>query len=187
MKQKLLFLLSGLLLATSVSAQEKYGKTLNAGIGATYYGYVGAPSPVIMVDFEIDLVKNITLAPFIGAFAYSRHYDYYYGPGNKYGHPYYATATYRQTVIPFGVKGTYYFDELLKANKDWDFYAAMSLGFAFRSTHWDDDYYSDYYDTKGSGVYANLHVGAEYHINKKIGVYADASLGMLLVGVSVHP
>lgn len=190
-KKLLFFLLPFCLFSGGLSAQEKYGKTLNLGVGATYYGYVGRPSPVIMLNYEIDLVKNVTLAPFIGFFTYTGYYNYWYGPGNpKKNYPYYYYGydryKYTQTVIPFGVKGTYYFDDLLNANKKWDFYAALSLGFAIRSTRYEDGYYKDDNYVKRSNVYADLHIGTEYHINETLGVYADASIGMLTVGLSVH-
>lgn len=194
MKKRLLpFLLFTLLTIQTVHAQEKYGKAFNIGIGAAYYGYVGYATPVIMLNYEIDVAKNFTLAPFLGYFSYGRDYYWYRpGPGPK-PHPkppydpyYYGRYHYRQTVVPFGVKGTYYFDELLKANKKWDFYASASLGFAIRSTHWEDGYYEGYDDYRRSSVYADLHIGTEYHLNNTFGLFADASLGMLLLGLSVH-
>lgn len=189
-----LVLLSILTTVGTLSAQEKYGKAFNLGVGATYYGYVGYAAPVIMLNYEIDVAKNFTLAPFLGVFSYGRDY-YWYGPGpGPKPHPkppyppdaYYYRYHYRQTVVPFGVKGTYYFDELLKANKKWDFYASVSLGFAIRSTHWEDGYYEGYDDYRRSSVYADLHIGTEYHLNNTFGLFADASLGMLLLGLSVH-
>lgn len=180
-----------MVLSVPALAQEKFGRTLNIGIGATYYRYVGHSSPVIMLNYELDVAKNITLAPFIGFFTYTNAYYYwngrYYHPGRKHHYdPYYQRYRYRQTVVPIGVKGTYYFDELLDANKDWDFYAALSLGFAIRSTTWDNDIYRDEDYVRESSVYADLHFGAEYHISKAIGVYADLSLGMFTLGLAVH-
>lgn len=194
MKSQLLSLLFvSLFLNGTLSAQEKYGKTFNLGVGATYYGYVGHASPVIMLNYEIDVVKSFTLAPFIGFFTYRNDYDYWYGPGRgpKRGpNPppgyYYDRYHYRQTVVPFGVKGTYYFDDLLNANDKWDFYAAASLGFAIRTTRWEDDYYRDDYYARRSSFYGDLHIGVEYHASKSIGLFADASLGMFLVGLAIH-
>jgi hypothetical protein len=99
-------------------AQEKYGRTLNLGLGvggySGHYGYAGRSLPVFHINYEIDVARNFTLAPFASFSTFS-------GRHNSY--------TYHETVIPIGVKGAYYFDELLKANGDWDFYAAGSLGF----------------------------------------------------------
>ena len=44
-----------------VASAEKYGKTLNLGIGVGYYGYVGHSMPVVHADFEFDVAKNFTL------------------------------------------------------------------------------------------------------------------------------
>src|SRR6185503_2290454 len=99
---------------TNISAQdsisgEKYGKTLNGGVGIGYYGYVGHAMPVLHANFEFDVAKNLTLAPFITYYSYQN--NYYWG-NPKYP---YRDYSYRQTVIPVGIKGTYYFDQLLKA------------------------------------------------------------------------
>ena len=192
-KAIIIFVLAQLSFTGFLSAQEKYGKAINIGIGGAYSGYIGHVSPVVMLNYEIDVVKSFTLAPFVGFFTYRNNY-YWNGPGPGRGpgpkHPnnphYYNRYSYRQTVIPFGVKGTYYFDDLLNANDKWDFYAAASLGFAVRTTTWDDDYYRDEYYARGSSVYADLHIGTEYHVNSKVGLFADASLGMLLVGLAIH-
>lgn len=191
MKKKLLLsLLAPFVFIHFLHAQEKYGKTLNLGVGATFYGYVGRSSPVVMLNYEIDVVKNFTLAPSIGFFTYRNYYGWN-GPhkGNPRHPHYYHRYSYRQTVVPIGIKGTYYFDDLLKANKKWDFYAAASLGFAIRTTRWEDDYYRDeYYDykTRQSSVYLDLHIGTEYHLNSTVGLFAEISTGMLLLGLAVH-
>ena len=121
-------------LGTTLSAQEtttpeKYGNTLNLGAGIGYYGYVGQALPVGSINYEFDVFKNFTLAPFIGAYGYSQHY-YWGNKDNPYRNYYYRTI-----VVPIGVKGTYYFDQLFKANPKWDFYAAGSLGFAYSTVY----------------------------------------------------
>ena len=37
-------------------SEEKYGQTLNVGIGIGYYGNIGKSMPVIHFDYEIDVV-----------------------------------------------------------------------------------------------------------------------------------
>lgn len=166
-------------------AQEKYGKTLNLGLGiggyAGYYGYVGRSLPVFHVNYEFDVAKNFTLAPFISFYTFSN--NYYWGNKN-YPYRYY---TYRETVIPVGVKGTYYFDDLLKANSKWDFYLAGSLGFAIVNSTWDDGYYGDrnYYHG-GSGLFLDLHIGTEYHFTNRIGAFLDLSSGVSTIGLAIH-
>ena len=90
-------------------------------------------------------------------------------------------------MIPIGVKGSYYFDELLHANSNWDFYLAASLGFSIRSVTWDNDYYGDQYAYHStSGLYLDLHIGTEYHFNSKIGMFLDLSSGVSTLGLAFH-
>lgn len=166
---------------TASSENEKYGKTLNLGLGIGYYGYVGHSIPVVHANYEFDVAKNFTLAPFISFYSYSN--EYYYGDPN-HGYRYYA---YHETVVPIGVKGVYYFDELLKASPKWDFYLGGSLGFAIVNSFWDDGYYGDKHVFRGSDpLFLSVHVGAEYHINNRLGVFLDLSSGMSTVGLAIH-
>ncbi len=180
----LLFFLS--ILSFNISAQEatsaeRFGKTLNLGLGLGYYGYVGHSMPVIHADFEFDAARNFTLAPFINFYSYSN--PYYWGT-NDYPYKYYY---YRETVIPIGIKGTYYFNELLNANSKWDFYLAGSLGFAIVNSSWDSDYYGDRNVYHGaSSLYLDLHIGSEYHINNRIGLFLDLSTGVSTFGLAIH-
>jgi hypothetical protein len=165
----------------ATTSAEKYGKTLNIGIGLGYYGYMGGSSPAFHADFEFDVAKNFTLAPFITYYSYQNHY--------YWGDPYYSyrNYSYRQTVIPIGVKGSYYFDQLLNAGSKWDFYLAGSLGFAIRSTKWESGYYGQTTVNQGaSALYIDLHVGTEYHMNKKTGLFLDLSSGISTFGLAVH-
>jgi hypothetical protein len=165
------------------SAQESY-KALNLGVGLGYYRYAAYPMPVLHANYEFDVARNFTLAPFVTLYSYRD--DYYWG--NAQNPPRY--YRYRQTVVPIGVKGTYYFDELFRANSDWDFYVAGSLGFNIVSTRWEDGYYGDrrvYRNYNGtSPIYADLHVGAEYHLNDKIGLFLDLSTGVSTFGIGIH-
>jgi hypothetical protein len=168
------------ILIGNVSAQEKFGKTLNVGAGLAYYGYVGGLTPGVSANFEFDLVKNVTLAPFVAFYTYTNNY---YGydpnfPGNTNYH-------YRETVIPFGVKGSYYFDDLLNLPSEFDLYAAASAGFNIRTVSWDNGYNGGNYAAH-SFLYADVHAGGEYHFNKKIGFYADLSTGLSTVGIALH-
>lgn len=167
--------------AANKSSTEKYGNTLNLGVGIGYYGYIGHALPVLHANYELGVTKNFTLAPFVTFYSYSQ--DYYWGNKN-YPYRYYS---YRETVIPIGVKGTYYFDELLKANSKWDFYLGASLGFAIRNVRWDSDYYGDryaYHNT--SGAYLDLHIGTEYHFNQHLGAFLDLSSGVSTLGLAIH-
>lgn len=160
---------------------EKYGKTLNLAAGIGYYGYIGNTTPVLHLDFELDVAKNLTLAPFITYYSYNR---YYYWGNPKYPYRDYA---YRTTVIPIGVKGTYYFDQLLKAGSRWDFYLASSIGFAIRKTTWENGYYGETIVQNGSsGLYLDGHIGTEYHLNRNFGLFLDLSSGISTFGLGIH-
>jgi hypothetical protein len=164
----------------SVSAQEHYGKTLNLGIGvggyAGYSRYAGHSLPVFNINYEFDVARNFTLAPSVSFYTYSNNYywsnDYY---------------SYSEIVIPVGVKGSYYFDELFDAGNAWDFYAAGSLGVAIVNATWDARYQGDRdHFHSGSSIFLDIHAGAEYHFSSKLGVFLDLSTGVSTVGLALH-
>jgi len=176
-KTFIFFLLLLVTLSFNISAQrvttgEKYGSTLNLGLGiggySGYYGYIGRSLPVFHLNYEFDVANNFTLAPFVTFYTYSR-------------------DNYRESVIPLGVKGSYYFDQILNANSDWDFYLAGSLGFAVVNSRWDVNYKGDrgYYH-KARPLFLDLHIGTEYHFNNKIGAFLDISTGVSTIGLSFH-
>lgn len=177
MKTTVISMLLLLLLAgSSLSAQEnryseRYGNTLNLGLGiggySGYYGYIGHSVPVLSINYEFGVANNFTLAPF--ATFYTYHYNYY-----------------RETVIPIGGKGTYYFDQILGANSDWDFYLAGSLGFAIVNTRWDSGYYQDNNYHTVNPLFLDLHIGAEYHLSQKVGLFLDLSTGVSTIGLAFH-
>jgi hypothetical protein len=170
-----------LLIGEQVSSQninsgEKFGKTLNLGLG-----YDNHAMPVIHADYEFDILRNFTLAPFISIGSYAS--STYWG-GPKYP---YRNYNYTQTIIPIGVKGTYYFDELLNAGSDWDFYASLSLGVRIVKNTWENNYYGDRnVNSSVSGLYSDIHIGTEYHVSSAFGVYADFSTGISMLGISLH-
>lgn len=161
---------------------ESYGNTLNLGIGIGYYGYIGQTLPVVHADFEFQVAGHFTLAPFITVFSY-RNYYYWGNPNNPYKNYY-----YRHTVIPIGVKGSYYFDHILRAGPKWDFYLAASLGFAIRKTVWESGYDGEptVVSHGTSGLYLDGHIGAEYHLNQRLGLFLDCSSGISTFGLAVH-
>mgnify|MGYP006177511847 CR=1 FL=1 len=161
-------------------AQEKHGSTLNLGVGiggyGGYYKYTNRSLPVFNINYEFDVAKSFTLAPFISFSTYSNNYR-----DNN------TNYTYRETVIPIGVKGTYYFDDLLQANSKWDFYLAGSLGFAVVNSGWDNDYDGDRdYYRRGNPLFLDLHIGTEYHFNSKVGAFLDLSTGVSTIGIAIH-
>ncbi|MCX6257455.1 MAG: hypothetical protein NTW49_06105 [Bacteroidia bacterium] len=176
MKIKFVFLMFFLsvmffnLYAQKTASVEKYGNTLNLGLGiGGYSGYYGGHSmPVLAANYEFDAANYFTLAPFITFYSYGSDH-------------------YRETIIPLGVKGSYYFDKLLHADSKWDFYLAGSLGFAIVNTSWDNNYHGDrnYYHTPDP-LFLDIHAGAEYHFNQRLGIFLDLSTGISTIGLAIH-
>lgn len=166
-------------------AQEKFGGTLNLGLGlggyGGYYRYAGHSIPVFAINYEFNTAPNFTLAPFASIYTFSD--DYYWGNNNNPDRYYH----YKETVIPIGVKGTYYFDNILNATSKWDFYLGASLGFALVHARWEDGYNGDenYYHG-GSNLFLDLHIGSEYHFNNRVGAFLDLSSGVSTVGIAIH-
>ena len=155
--------------------ENQYGNTLNLGLGFGYRG--GFP---LLLNYEFDAAKNITIAPFISFLTYQS--SYYWG-NPHYPYQYYS---YRVTYIPLGAKGTYYFDELLKAKEKWDFYAALSIGAAYGKTVWESGYGGTYDVKQGSnGLFWGISLGCEYHFNQKTGIFFDLSTVTSSIGISV--
>ena len=171
-----LFLLVG---SSNLSAQKRIfsenysGLNLGLGLGgySGYYGYYNN-SPVFHINYEFDVANSFTLAPFLSFSSYRE------GP---YGNGYY----YHETIIPIGVKGTYYFDQILNANPDWDFYLAGSLGYAIRTRTWDNGYVGEKISER-SPVFLDLHIGTEYHLSNTVGIFLDLSTGVSTVGIAIH-
>lgn len=182
----LLLLLVGFVVsAQKTNSSERYGKTLNLGLGiggnSGYSGYVGHSLPIFNLNYEFDVARSFTLAPFVSFYSFKN--SNYWGNHNTPYRYYY----YHETVIPVGVKGTYYFDNLLGASSKWDFYMAGSIGFAFVNSSWESGYYGDqnYYHS-ASSLFLDLHVGTEYHFNNRIGAFLDLSTGISTIGLAIH-
>lgn len=160
-------------------AQEKYGNTGNIGLGVGYYYYFYNPAPFLSFNYEFDVARQFTLAPFVG-FSSFRSQPYY---DDRYNRFYY----YRETIVPLGVKGTYYFDRLLRLDPAWDLYLAGSLGATIHSVAWEDGYRGERSVARvPSPLFLDLHIGAEYHISRKVGIYADLSTGVSTIGLAIH-
>jgi hypothetical protein len=180
----LITFISNLFTTTKASGQEvhkrarseNFGNTFNIGLGIAYF--VDYPTPYITANYELTVGRNFTLAPFIGFASYRSETGYFYG------HDYYY---YHETVVPVGVKGTYYFDELLGAGPRWDFYLAASLGFVYDKVVWDNGYFGNTGVARGtSPLFLDGHLGAEYHMSRKVGLFLDLSTGVSTVGLAFH-
>lgn len=177
---------TGYLIDIKGKPTERYGNTINLGAGIGYYGDVNVLTPAAMLNYEIDIFKNFTLAPFVGVATFQE--SYFWGnPAKPNYDPSYHYYNYRETVIPVGAKGTYYFDQWLRLNPKWDLYVATSVGFAFRNVVWDNGYYGD----KGAyqsvnPLYIAMHIGGEYHMSKRTGLFLDLSTGISTFGLAFH-
>ncbi len=167
-----LTILSISVLAQNANSGESHGRALNLGVGiggySGYYGYIGHTLPVLHINYELSVANNFTLAPFATFYTYKEQY-------------------YRETVIPVGLKGSLYLDQLLRVNSNWDFYLAGSLGFAIVKSIWNADYHGsrDYY-TSPRPFFFDGHIGLEYHINSRVGLFLDFSTGVSTLGLSFH-
>jgi len=151
---------------------ELHGRTFNIGFGlggySNYYNHLGHTLPVMNFNYEFDVVRNLTLAPFLTLISYSDN-------------------NYRTLVLPIGLKGTLYLDNLLRAGSNWDFYAAGSLGFSIVRTTWDANYYGDRTYYKGlNPLYLDFHLGTEYHFSNHFGVFLDLSTGFSSIGLAIR-
>lgn len=129
---------------SNASSSETYGNVLNVGIGLDFL----ISAPILHANYEFDIAKNFTLAPYVNVPSYL-------------------------SFLQFGAKGTYYFDDLIELNKNWDLFLGASAGLTFPYHNWDNKILS-------------LHVGSEYHINDRIGVYLDLSR-FSTIGIAIRP
>ncbi len=164
-------------LSSHAQDRERYSAlNIGAGIGY-YYGNYGAPS--LNLNYEFDVFRNFTLAPYIAFSSYreSRYWGNDIYPGRYY--------RYTERIIPVGLKASYYFDELFEAGENWDFYLGASVGYAFRTSTWENGYYGERTVT-ASPLLGNLHIGTEYKFNTSFGIFLDVSTGISTLGLGIH-
>ncbi len=176
----LLVLLSAM---EELKAGEQYGKTLNFGLGSSWYGHYRVPVNMLHLNYEFDVAKQVTIAPFISY--------YIHNYGGYYAHPRFSYRTYRyyETLIPIGVKGNFYLDDAIHLNKQWDMYLGASLGAGIirtsRTVVYDNDKYV-YRNVYGgtTPLFLDIHLGGRYHINERVGVFLDLSTAISSIGLS---
>jgi len=174
--------------AQEVTSQEKFGNTINIGIGiggySGYYMSVRHLMPVYHIDFEYTITKNLTLAPFVSLYTYTKGYYRYASCNLDIPKQYY---TCRETAMPVGAKGTFYFDKLLNSGSKWDFYLAGSIGITITNSKWSSGYDGDVnYFARNKPLFLDAHVGTEYHISKTFGITLDISTGAVTLGLAIH-
>jgi len=141
----------------TASAQELHGSTLNLGLGIG-----GRQVSVFHINYEFDVAPAVTLAPFVSFYDYSN-------------------------FIPIGLKGSFYFDDMLSLDSNWDLYAAASLGLGLVSDEWDNQYHRDRYRFRGpNALFFDFHLGAEYRFTPRVGMFLDLSSGSSLIGIALH-
>jgi hypothetical protein len=96
----------------------------------------------IGVNYEIPVAKDITVAPAAGV-------DW------NFNH------------LQIGVKGNYYFDNLLELTEPWDVYAGLNAGYGIGL------------DNNGSDFAFGMQIGGRWFWNDKWGVYLEAAFGNL--------
>lgn len=176
-----LILTGSCLLGQEIESKENFGRTLNAGSGFGYYKYVGYPVQTYHLNYEFQIDNNLTVAPFINMYAY--HSTYFWGDVNNTP----KTYNYSETVVPVGLKVSYYFDELFNAGHKWDFYSSGSLGFVYRKTLWETSYTGKNQINPGMGpLYLDFHIGSEYHLTNTLGIQIDVSTSMSTLGLAIH-
>jgi len=156
-----------------LQSSESHGNTLNLGLGiggySGYYGNSVGTLPVFNANYEFNAGRDFTLAPFVTFVSY-RNDEYFY----------------HETVIPLGLKGTYYLDRALRVNSNWDFYLAGSVGFSIVKTTWDDGYSETSNYNPVNPLFLDLHIGTEYHLSNTVGIFLDLSTGVSTIGLAIH-
>ena len=67
-----------------------------------------------------------------------------------------------------------------------NYLVAGSLGFTVVNTTWDNGYYQDNSYHTINPLFLDLHVGAEYHLSRKVGLFLDLSTGVSTIGLAFH-
>lgn len=173
--------LAGTLSAQVFESKENFGRTLNFSAGLCYFNYIGQAVEAAHINYELQIDKNLTVAPFLTVYTYQGQHRW--GDVNNEVRYY----DFRETVVPMGLKVSYYFDDLLRAGTAWDFYSSVSIGFNYRNATWENPYYGPRNIHPGMGpLYLDAHLGIEYHLTKTIGLHLDLSTGLATFGIAAH-
>ncbi len=156
---------------------EPFGRSFNMGMGPGYFSTEILPAPFFTINYEYDILNNLTIAPFLGFVSYK-------GDASVIASRYYY---YWATILPFGIKTSYYLDQVLKIPCRWDVYIACSVGFTYINKTWDYGYPGIKGGIPGlREEYLHAHLGVEYHINRTTGLFVDLSTGVAVAGISLH-
>ena len=98
---------------------------------------------IIGVSYEIPVATDISIAPFAG-------------------------SNLNLSYLTLGVKGNYYFDNLMELPEAWDVYGGANLGYALGIS-----------DGKDNDLALGLQVGGRWFWNEKWGLYLEFGGGNL--------
>jgi outer membrane immunogenic protein len=170
MKKKIfivVFILSAFYSVSSYAQFNPYtekAKMLSVGIGASGWGIP------LYGRYEQAVADNITIG---GTLSFQSKTESY--TGYKWKH----------TIVGLNGRGSYHFNELLKAPDIWDFYAGASLGYFFWNTEYNGSG-TDVYSGSGDGGFSiGAHVGGRYFVNDKIAINLELGGGTVLGGATL--
>ncbi len=98
---------------------------------------------IVGISYEIPVATDITIAPFAG-------------------------SNLDLSYLTLGVKGNYYFDNLVGLSDPWDFYGGANLGYALGISN-----------DKDNDIALGLQVGGRWFWNEKWGIYLEFGGGNL--------
>lgn len=170
MKKKILigvFIFSAFYSLSSYAQFNPYAenaKMLSVGVGASSWGIP------LFVRYEHPVADNITIG---GTVSFQSKTETY--TGYKWQH----------SIVGLNGRGSYHFNELLKAPDEWDFYAGASLGYFFWNTKYEGSGSTIYAGSGTGGFSIGAHVGGRYFVSDKIAINLEFGGGTVLAGGTI--
>ncbi len=143
-----------LIQTTSAQERELHGSALNLGVG------IGArQAAVYHINYEFDVVPSFTIAPSASFYGYTK-------------------------FVPIGVKGSFYFDDVLNLDREWDLYVGATAAMGIVSDEWNNQAYRDMYRFRGANnLFFDVHLGAEYQVTPRAGMFIDLASNAATIGI----
>ena len=139
--------------------------TIGSGNLAGYKSRIATPS--FGFSLEVPVGDAITIGPYIGFKKIIRRNDDWAYNRNV------------STSAWFGARGSYYFDELIGFDEDFDFYAGAALGFNYwRQRQTSNVGLEDISSAQLSFPNLGLHIGGRYWLREGIAIYGETGLGI---------
>lgn len=150
-----------------------YGRLLNAY--QAYDGYKFSGFGPVQLAYERGIADNIGVGASLG-------YSGYGGTWLQSNYDY----KYSWKTISVLIRGAYHFD---LNNRNFDPYAGVGIGFLKYSYKWtsSDPSFNEasYNVSSGSPLGYQIFVGARYHFNDNVGVYAELGYGLALINAGL--